>query len=258
MKLINLKDKISIVVGAAGDIGTGIAKAFAEAESKIIAVDIDVTKGNNLIKALKNKFKTDTSFYKCDVRKRSEVRETIKKIYEKFKKIDVLIYSAGYSSFSEFTDLTDKQWDKAMDINLKGAFYFIQETMPYLLEHKKGNIILIGSTTSINGSGGGSHYAASKIGLLGLMKSITYELLPKGIRINTVSPGVVDTKMLRIRYPNTPEVNKKIREGIPLGRMGTPEDIGNIVTFLASDMSEYICGQEIIADGGRIIYRRPK
>ena len=177
---------------------------------------------------------------------------------EEFKRIDTLVYCAGYSSFSEFKNLSDSEWEKSMAINLYGAFYFIQESLNDMLKRKKGNIILIGSTTTINGSGGGSHYAVSKTGLLGLLKSITYELLTEGIRVNMVSPGVVDTKMLRIRYPDTPEVNKKIIGQIPLGRMGKPEDIANLVLFLASDMSEYICGQEIITDGGRIIYRRPK
>ena len=258
MKQINLKDKISLIVGAAGDIGSGIVKVLAEAGSKIIAVDIDKVSGDNLSRLIREKFNTDIFFYECNVRMRPEVKKVMKEIYEKFKNIDVLVYCAGYSSFAEFTDLTDDQWDMAMEINLKGAFYFIQEAMPFMIKRKKGNIILIASAATINGSGGGSHYAVSKIGLLGLMKSITYELLPKGIRINAVSPGVVDTKMLRLRYPDTAEVNKKIIEGIPLGRMGTPEDIGNVVVFLASDISEYICGQEIIVDGGRVIYRRPK
>ena len=177
---------------------------------------------------------------------------------EEFKRIDTLVYCAGYLSFSEFKNLSDSEWEKSMAINLYGAFYFIQESINDMLKRKKGNIIIICSTTTINGSGGGSHYAVSKIGLLGLMKSLTYELLSKGIRINVVSPGVVSTKMLRIRYLDTPEVNKKIIEGIPFGRMGKPEDIANLALFLASDMSEYICGQEIVIDGGRIIYRRPK
>ncbi|MCL4417385.1 MAG: SDR family oxidoreductase [Actinobacteria bacterium] len=258
MKQINLKDKISLIVGAAGDIGSGIVKILAEAGSKIIAVDIDRVSGNNLFRLVREKFGTDIFFYECNARKRPEVKKVMKEIFEKFKKIDVLVYCAGYSSFSEFIDLTDEQWDMAMEINLKGAFYFIQEAMPFMIKRKKGNIILIASAATINGSGGGSHYAVSKIGLLGLMKSITYELLPKGIRINAVSPGVIDTKMLRLRYPDTPNVNKKIIEGIPFGRMGTPEDVGNVVSFLASDISEYICGQEIIVDGGRVIYKRPK
>ena len=258
MKTIDLKEKISVIVGGAGDIGSGIVKALAEAESITIIVDIDNINGQNLTKQIKEKYGIDSLFYHCDITKRNEVKDTIEIIYDRFKIIDLLVYSVGYSSFAEFTNLSDEQWDKAMLINLKGAFYFIQECMPKMLERQKGNIIIIGSTTSINGSGGGAHYAVSKIGLLGLMKSITYDLLSKGIRINTVSPGVIDTKMLRLRYPDRPDINKKIIEGIPLGRMGTHEDIGNIVAFLASDISEYICGQEIIADGGRIIYRRPK
>jgi 3-oxoacyl-[acyl-carrier protein] reductase len=177
---------------------------------------------------------------------------------DEYGRIDIIVYAAGYSSFSEFVDLADIEWERSMAVNLYGAFYFIQESIPDMLSRQKGNIIIIGSTTTINGSGGGAHYAVSKTGLLGILKSLTYDLLPRGIRINMVSPGVVDTKMLRIRYPDTPEVNKKITEGIPLGRMAKPVDIANVVLFLASDLSEYICGQEIITDGGRIIYRRPK
>ncbi len=257
MKSIDLKEKISVVVGGAGDIGSGIVKSLAEAGSKIVIVDIDEDAGIRSAEEVKSGYSVSAYFFKCDITRRADVKKTVNDIYQKLKKIDVLIYSAGYSSLAEFVDLKDEQWERAMAINLKGAFYFIQECMPFMLKNKKGNIIIIGSTTSINGSGGGAHYAVSKIGLLGLMKSLTYDLLSKGIRINTISPGVIDTKMLRLRYPDTPEVNKKICNGIPLGRMGTPSDIGNIVAFFASDISEYICGQEIIADGGRIIYRRP-
>jgi 3-oxoacyl-[acyl-carrier protein] reductase len=258
MKTIDLTDKVAVVVGAAGDIGSGITISLAEAGAKTVIVDIDKEHAASLMEKLKKNFKSEPRFYKCNVCSEKDVSETIEKIISENRKIDILVYSAGYSSFSEFSGLSSSEWEKAMDINLKGAFYFCRDCTPYMLKEKKGNIILICSTTSINGSGGGAHYAVSKIGLLGLMKSMTYDLLSKGIRVNAVSPGVINTKMLRIRYPDTPEVNQKIIDGIPLGRMGTPEDIGNIVTFLASDLSEYICGQEIIADGGRIIYRRPK
>ncbi len=257
MKSIDLKGKISVVVGGAGDIGRGIVNSFAEADSDIVIADIDENGGNELAEEIKTKYSVSTYYYNCDITQRNEVKKVVNVIYQNLERIDILVYSAGYSSLAGFIDLKDEQWDRAMAINLKGAFYFIQECMPFMLKRCKGNIIIIGSTTSINGSGGGAHYAVSKIGLLGLMKSLTYDLLSKGIRVNTISPGVIDTKMLRLRYPDTLEVNKKICDGIPLGRMGLPSDIGNIAAFLASDISEYICGQEIIADGGRIIYRRP-
>ena len=258
MKVIDLKNKISVVVGGTGDIGSKIVETLAEAGSETIITDINQEKGDILARDIMKRFKVTSAFYKCDLRSRPQVKNTVNEILKNHGRIDIIVYAAGYSSFSEFTKLNDEEWNKSMDINLYGAFRFIQESMTDMLSRKKGNIILIGSTTTISGSGGGSHYAVSKNGLLGILKSLTYELLPEGIRINMVSPGVVDTQMLRLRYPDTPEVNKNIIDQIPLGRMAKPEDIANIVLFMASDMSEYICGQEIIADGGRIIYRRPK
>jgi 3-oxoacyl-[acyl-carrier protein] reductase len=255
---IDLKGKISVVVGGVGDIGSKISEVLAQSGSNVIITDLDQKSGKVLSSKLNQQFDISSPFYRCDLTIRKEVSSTVDKILDKYGRIDNIIYAAGYASFAEFTDLTDKEWEKSMAVNLYGAFYFIQEAISDMLSRKKGNIIIIGSTTTINGSGGGAHYAVSKTGLLGILKSLTYDLLPKGIRINIVSPGVIDTKMLRIRYPDTPEVNQKITEGIPLGRMGEPIDIANIVLFLASDLSEYICGQEIIADGGRIIYRRPK
>ena len=258
MKAIDLKNKVSVVVGGTGDIGSKIVETLAEAGSETIIADINQEKGDILARDLTQRFKVASAFYKCDLRSRQEVKNAVNEILKNHGRMDTIVYAAGYSSFSEFTKLSDEEWNKSMDINLYGAFRFIQESMPDMLLRKKGNIILIGSTTTISGSGGGSHYAVSKTGLLGILKSLTYELLTEGIRINMVSPGVVDTQMLRIRYPDTPEVNKKIIGQIPLGRMAKPEDVANIVLFMASDLSEYICGQEIIADGGRIIYRRPK
>jgi 3-oxoacyl-[acyl-carrier protein] reductase len=257
MKIIDLKGQVSVVVGGAGDIGSGITEALAEAGSKVVIADIDDDRAALLKNKLKLKSYTEPLYYRCDLTDKTAVKNTVSSIINEVGPIRNLVYSAGYSSLAEFTDLTDEQWERSMAINLYGAFYFLREYVRLMLGEKL-NIILVGSTTTINGSGGGAHYAASKIGLLGLMKSITYDLLSKGVRVNTISPGVIDTKMLRIRYPNTPEVNKKIIEGIPLGRMGSPEDIGNVAVFLASDLSGYICGQEIITDGGRIIFRRPK
>lgn len=257
MKAIDLKGQISVIVGGAGDIGRGISEALAEAGSTVVIADIDDERAASLKDRIRSKSYPNPFYYRCDLTDKTAIKNTISSIINEVGPINNLVYSAGYSSLAEFADLTDIEWDRSMAINLSGAFYFMREYVRLMLGEKL-NIIIVGSTTTINGSGGGAHYASSKIGLLGLMKSITYDLLPKGVRVNTISPGVIDTKMLRIRYPNTPEVNKKITDGIPLGRMGSPEDIGNVAVFLASEMSGYICGQELIVDGGRIIYRRPK
>ena len=127
--------------------------------------------------------------------------------------------------------------------------------MPQMLAQKKGNIIIIGSATVLTGSGGGIHYAATKVSQYGIMKGLSYELLSKGIRTNIITPHIIDTPMLRKRYPDTPEINTKLAKRVPLGRFGKPSDIANVALFLASEEAEYICGQEIIADGGAIYYR---
>jgi 3-oxoacyl-[acyl-carrier protein] reductase len=126
-----------------------------------------------------------------------------------------------------------------------------------MLANRKGNIIVIGSVVSHTGAGGGMHYAVSKSALKGIMNRINYEFLGKGIRSNMISPGVIDTPMLRKKYPDKLEVNKKIIERIPSGRIGLPEDVAAAALFLASDETEYICGQDILVDGGRLYYYRP-
>jgi len=145
-------------------------------------------------------------------------------------------------------------WKKAVDVNLNGTFYMIYSLIPQMLAQKKGNIIIIGSATALTGSGGGIHYASTKMGQYGIMKGLSYELLSRGIRTNIITPHIIDTPLLRKRYPDIPEVNSRLAQRIPLGRIGRPSDIANIALFLASEEAEYICGAEIIADGGAIYY----
>jgi NAD(P)-dependent dehydrogenase (short-subunit alcohol dehydrogenase family) len=126
-----------------------------------------------------------------------------------------------------------------------------------MIENKKGSIILISSAVTINGGGGGIAYAASKAALNGISSKLNYELLPKGIRANIISPGVIDTPMFRKKNPDKPEVNEKLISQIPARRIGRPDDIANMALFLASDCSSFICGQDIVIDGGRTVYRNP-
>ena len=203
MKAIDLSGKISVIVGGAGDIGGGITRALAEAGSTVIIAYIDSKGAGRIKNELEAKSCPESYYFSCNLTDRKAIKNTVSEITSQVGPINVLVYSAGYSSFAEFIDLSDEEWEKSMSINLFGAFYFTREYVRLMLGRKM-NIIIVGSTTSINGSGGGAHYAASKIGLLGLMKSLTYDLLAKGVRVNIISPGVVDTKMLRIRYPDTP------------------------------------------------------
>ena len=257
MNDLDLSDKVSVITGATKGIGKAVAEAFARHGSKVAIIGRNKERGEEASRLIRTKHNTDCIFYGCDVSTHKEVKDTCKKILNRFKKVDILVCNAGWTVNMRINEMKIDIWDKAIAVNLSGAFYFIRFLIDSMLKQKKGSIIIIGSSATLNGGGGGVHYAASKAGLLGIVKGLSYELLPKGIRANLITPALIDTPMLRERYPDTKEVNKMLAEQLPIGRIGRPSDIANIALFLASDMSEYIVGQEIIADGGRILYKHP-
>ena len=183
------------------------------------------------------------------------VKVSCNKIIKEFRKVDNLICTAGYGSRAPLESMEISEWKRSVDININGPFYIIHSLINNMLENKKTNIVLIGSATVLSGSGGGVHYSTTKVAQYGLMKGLAYEFLSRGIRTNIVTPHLIDTPMLRKRYPDTPENNEMLGKRTPIGRIGTPEDIANTVLFLASDESSYICGAEILADGGAIYYK---
>ncbi len=197
------------------------------------------------------------TFYKCDVGVLSEAEETCTKILSEYSKIDILVLNAATEYTEPINEIKIENWKKVFDVNVNGAFYFVRFLIEPMISNKKGNIIVIGSVVSHTGAGGGMHYASSKSALIGIMNRVNYELLSSGIRSNMISPGVIDTAMLRKKYPDKVEVNKKIIDRIPAGRIGLPQDVANVALFLASDMSEYIVGQDILVDGGRLYYWHP-
>jgi len=257
MKEFDLSNKITIITGGAQGIGKAIANKFACHGAKTIIIDINDKEAKITEREINNKFDNSCYFIHCDVTKYENVKNVCEEIIKKFKKVDILVYNAGWTTKAPLNQIDISVWQKAMDINLNGAFYFIKSLINSMLENKNGNIIMIGSSTTWTGSGGGVHYSASKSGIVGLVKGISYELLSKGIRANYITPAVIDTPLLRDRYPDNEETNKMLSAQIPVGRIGKPEDIANVALFLASDESSYICGSEIVADGGRILYQHP-
>lgn len=257
MTEFDLMGKISVITGAAHGIGKSIADKFCAHGAKVIVIDINDEEAIKTVTEINKKYKDSCSYMHCDVIKFDNVKNTCEKILNKYNNIDILVYNAGWTVKAPLPQIDLSIWQKALDVNLNGAFYFIKCLIEPMIENKKGNIILIGSSTTWTGSGGGIHYAASKAGLSGLVKGISYELLSKGIRANLITPAVIDTPLLRDRYPDNKKINKMLAAQIPVGRIGRPEDIANIALFLASKETEYICGQEIVADGGRILYQHP-
>lgn len=248
-----LKNKVAVIAGGASGIGEAIAKKFASQGADIIILDIkDATK---LANDLSNTNRIRADFIECDIGNYLKVKKACKEILEKYLKVDILVSAAGYGPKIALENLEVSQWLKTVDVNLNGTFYLIKNLIKNMIDRRSGNIIIIGSGTIISGSGGGLHYAATKTALYGIVKGLSYELLPKGIRSNIITPHIIDTPLLRTRYPDDPATNKKLASRIPLGRIGKPEEIANIALFLASDESDYICGADIIADGGALRYK---
>ncbi|MHB1376396.1 MAG: SDR family NAD(P)-dependent oxidoreductase [Candidatus Humimicrobiaceae bacterium] len=273
---LNLSNKVSVITGGTSGIGLSIAKKFYEYGSEVAIIGRDDNKGRQAVKNIKepygskreeqankeNKteddFQKKVAFYKCDVSLHDEIKKTCKTILKDFGKADVLVLNAGIEINESINEVRPENWQKMMDTNISGSFYFLRYLIDSMIAQKRGNVILVSTVATRTGAGAGIHYATTKSALSGIMARINYEMLSKGIRANIISPGMVDTPMLRKKYPDNNDINIQLCNQIPMGRLAIPEDIANLALFLASDMSEYICGQDIAIDGGRLLYKRPK
>jgi 3-oxoacyl-[acyl-carrier protein] reductase len=168
--------------------------------------------------------------------------------------LDIVVPNVGQNWVAPLEALDVDGWQRALDINLTASYIAAKVALPWLLQAQQADIVLIGSSAVVDGGGGGAHYAAAKAGLDGMMCGLMRELPRQGIRINVVHPCVVDTDLLRERY-NTEEKRAQLASQVPVGRLAKPEDIGSLVAFLCSELGGFICGQSILVDGGRTIWR---
>jgi len=244
--MFNLKNKVAIVTGSARGIGQSIAIELARAGADVVVSDIIPSQSTvNQIKNLKRK-----SFYvKADISNKAEVENLIKQTIKQFKKIDILVNNAGVYILENISDLPEETWDKTMDINLKGPFLCSQAALKHM---KKGaSIINISSIAGIEGSAGGTAYCASKGGIRLFTKALAAEVGEKGIRVNSIHPGLIDTPMTTA-FTKDKKVLAGMMSKFLIKRVGKPVDIAGPAVFLASDASSYITGAEIVADGGWI------
>ena len=177
----------------------------------------------------------------------AQTEEVVKAVKEEFGSIDILVNNAGITKDGLMLRMTEQQWDAVIAVNLKSAFNFIHACVPVMMRQRGGSIINMASVVGVHGNAGQANYAASKAGLIALAKSIAQEMGPKGIRANAIDPGFIETAMTA-QLPD--EVRAQWKQKIPLRRGGQVEDIANVATFLASDMSSYVSGQVIQGDGG--------
>ena len=239
-----LEGKTALITGAARGIGKAIALRFAEEGANIAFTDLAVNEETQAeIEAKGVKAKS----YASDASNFAQTEEIVQQVKEDFGSIDILVNNAGITKDGLMLRMSEEQWDRVINVNLKSAFNFVHACVPIMLRQRGGCIINMASVVGVHGNAGQSNYAASKAGLIALAKSIAQEMGPKGIRANAIAPGFIDTAMTQA-LPE--DVRKEWCQKIPLRRGGTGDDIANVATFLASDLSGYVSGQVIQVDGG--------
>ncbi|HNW09191.1 MAG TPA: SDR family NAD(P)-dependent oxidoreductase [bacterium] len=241
---MSLKNKVAIVTGAGQGIGRGIALALAKAKYQVVVSDIDANNCRKVAKEL-SVLGAKSLAVKCDVSDKAEVVKLFKQTMKQFGRLDILVNNAGIFPFVAFEQMTEADWDKVIDVNLKSVFLCSQEAAKVMATG--GRIINTSSIASVVGFAGLVHYCASKGGVSGMIRAMALELAPKKITVNAVAPGAIETP----GAANPDEAAKQQTiAAIPLARMGQPEDIAGAVVFLASKQADYITGQTIIVDGG--------
>lgn len=242
-----LTDKVALVTGASRGIGKQIAATLAKSGATVILnYNGSEEKANQAVDEIKAAG-GNAEAVKCNISDYAECEQMVKDIISKYGKVDILVNNAGITRDNLILAMKENDFDDVIATNLKGTFNTCKHLTRNFLKLKGGKIINISSVSGVIGNPGQANYSASKAGVIGLTKSLARELSSRGICVNAVAPGFVETDMTSAMPEKTLEAAKAT---IPLGRLGKPEDIANMVAFLASDMANYITGQVICVDGG--------
>ena len=254
-KFCDLRGKVAIVTGAKQGMGRTHALTLARAGAKVVLADIS-QEGCQLVVDEIKKERGEALAVKCDVSQKAEVDNLIQKTLQAFGKIDILVNNAGICPFKPFLELTEEEFKKVIDINLKGYFLCAQAAAKEMAKNPpvggRGSIVNIASIAMGQvgvGFQGLTHYCASKGGIVAMAEAMSLELAPLGIRVNTISPGAIDTPMAA-SIKQDAKTFETFMAKVPLHRMGRPEEISNAVLFLASDESSYMTGSVVVVDGG--------
>lgn len=245
-----LEGKIALITGASRGIGKGIAETFVaegatvaftyrSSEEKARALEAELTANGGTAKG----FKSDAGDFE-------QAAKLVEDVVKEFGTVDIVINNAGITRDNLLMRMSEEHWDEIMDVNLKSVFNLTKAVMRTMLKARSGSIINMSSVVGVKGNAGQANYAASKAGIIGFTKSVAAELGSRNIRCNAVAPGFIETEMTAALGE---EVIQQWRDGIPLKRGGSPDDVANLCLFLASDLSTYITGQTINVDGGMLM-----
>lgn len=243
---MRLANKVSIITGAAQGIGQATALKFAKEGAKVVVCDMNQAGVDAVVNQIREQGGEAIGFA-VDVTKPDTIAAAVNGTMTKYGRIDTLINNAGIVMDSTLRKMTEAQWDKVIDVNLKGVFNCTKAVVDIMLEQKSGTILITSSIVGLFGNFGQTNYAATKFGVIGMAKTWTRELGRKGIRVNCVCPGFIATSILK---DMPADVIKSMEDNVPLARLGQPEDIANTYAFLASDEASYISGATIEVTGG--------
>ncbi|MDH7499655.1 MAG: 3-oxoacyl-[acyl-carrier-protein] reductase [candidate division NC10 bacterium] len=243
---MSLQGKVAMVTGAAQGIGRAICRRMASEGADLALCDVNLQGVEEVAKELSPQGGKYLAL-RADVASAQQVEEMVRKALEAWGRVDILVNNAGITRDSLLVRMRDEDWDRVLDVNLKGAFYCTREVLRPMMRQRQGRIINVASVVGAMGNAGQANYVSSKAGLIGLTKATAREMAGRGITANAVAPGFIETEMTQRL---SEEVRQSMLKQIPLARFGLPEDVAAVVSFLASEGSSYITGQVIHINGG--------
>ncbi len=247
---MNFENKTAVITGGSRGIGLAIAKKLAEGGANIAVLYVgDETEGK-AAKAELEQYGTKVEQYFCDVSDFEKSKAVCEQVIEEFGKVDILINNAGITRDKLVLNMDEKDFDAVINVNLKGTFNMIKHFYKHFMKNRGGRIVSTSSIVGLIGNAGQANYSASKAGIIGLTKSVARELAGRNVTVNAVAPGYIGTDMTNV-LPD--KVKETMKAQIPAKRIGTPEDVANIVAFLCSDEAAYVTGEVIRVDGGLAI-----
>jgi len=252
LSLLSLEGKVAVITGAASGIGRGTAELFAQMGAKVALLDIDQAKGAEVERSI-NRDGRCAKFFKCDVTSDTDCRKVTEAVIAEFGKIDILFNNAGIAIRKNTLDLSEKEWDLALDVTLKGIFMLSHYVIPHMINHGGGSIINTGSGWSLKGGANAVSYCASKGGTLNLTRAMAIDHGKHNIRVNCICPGDIDTPLLHSECAQLGENEEQFMKAAadrPLNRVGTPQDVAYAALFFSSEMSAWVTGAHLVVDGG--------
>ena len=244
-----LKGQTAVVTGGARGIGKEISLVLAREGANIVIADLIAEQSEETAEEIK-KLDCKALIQKVDVSKAADVENMVQNTINEFKTLDILINNAGVTRDTLMVRMKEEDWDFVLKVNLTGTFNCSKAAAKYMMKQRKGRIVNIASIVGVMGNAGQANYSASKAGIIGLTKTSARELASRNITVNAVAPGFIDTEMTRSLNEN---IKQQLKEQIPVGKLGRPEDIANCIKFLVSDDASYITGQVIHVNGGMLM-----